>query len=69
MYNRLGIWQSPPTASLEPALPPGVNARPSAKETHTHLCIPLEMIPTDLSLPCALFVRIAEKYVLFRSEG
>ncbi|MBY0371971.1 HD domain-containing protein [bacterium] len=70
MYNRFGIWQSSPSAApLEKGPIPVSNRGTDVKEGTTYLCIPLEMIPTDLALPCSLFVRIADRYVLFRQSG
>ncbi len=73
MYNRQGIWQS--ALSLE--LPEDQRGGPGdlklvatpSEDPSTYLSVPLEMIPTDMPLPCSLFVRISEKFVLFRKQG
>jgi HD-GYP domain-containing protein (c-di-GMP phosphodiesterase class II) len=79
MYNRFGIWQSasdsvaPPeesSISLSSALssvqpvPP-----PDPLQAAKYLSVPLEMIPTDTALPCALYVRISDKFVQLRKIG
>lgn len=75
MYNRFGVWQS--SLSNEPAenrptdLVAGTatSLESPLQDTATFLSIPLETIPTDVPLPCSLYVRISEKFVLFRRKG
>ncbi len=66
MYNRLGIWQSD-AASQPHNDTPQIDEPP--KSPSAYLSLPLDVIPTDVSLPCALYVRILEKFVLFRKQG
>jgi response regulator RpfG family c-di-GMP phosphodiesterase len=73
MYNRIGIWQS--ASDVVSATPSAVVtgapriAPPDPTQASSYLCVPLEMIPTDAPLPCALYVRISEKYVQLRKAG
>ncbi len=75
MYNRFGVWQSSLSNEEPEERPSGLVAGwPGAaetvpQETATFLSIPVETIPTDSPLPCSLYVRISEKFVLFRRKG
>ncbi len=74
MYNRNGIWQSalsPLPAEEEAPRKPNLKIVPplDPADAATYLSVPLEVIPTDMPLPCSLYVRISDKFVLFRKVG
>ncbi len=75
MYNRLGIWQSASDPSTPPEEPGPILSRlqpvtpPDPFQAAKYLSVPLEMIPTDLPLACALYVRISDKFVQLRKVG
>lgn len=70
MYNRVGIWQTASFAEpLEIELGVAREEQPDPSPGARYLSVPLDAIPTDIPLPCALYVRISEKYVLFRKAG
>jgi HD-GYP domain-containing protein (c-di-GMP phosphodiesterase class II) len=75
MYNRFGVWQSSQsneTQEERPSVPPEqvtVVTDLTLQEMATFLSIPLETVPLDAPLPCSVYVRISEKFVLFRRKG